>query len=94
MIRFADRYIMMMQRGNALMTSVFDVAIVGSGPVGQHAALKCALLNMTAVIIDKGRRHCRAFFVPSIANIPTMPGVSGRKLLELQRDELANQPAR
>ena len=70
------------------MSEVFDVAIIGAGPVGLHAALKSSLLNMTVAVIDKGRRHSRAFFVPRLANIPGHYGVSGANLLELQKDEL------
>lgn len=65
-----------------------DVAIVGAGPVGLHAALKAALLNMSAVVLDKGRRHGRVFFVPQLDNIPGLPGVSGAKLMQLQRQNL------
>jgi thioredoxin reductase (NADPH) len=67
-----------------------DVAIVGAGPVGLHAALKAALLNMSAVVVDKGRRHSRAFFVPRLENIPGLPSVSGAKLMQLQRQNLDN----
>ena len=67
-----------------------DIAIVGAGPVGLHAALKAALLDMSAIVVDKGRRHSRAFFVPRLDNIPGLPGVSGAKLMQLQRQNLDN----
>lgn len=67
-----------------------DIAIVGAGPVGLHAALKAALLNMSAVVVDKGRRHSRAFFIPRLENIPGLPGISGAKLMQLQRQNLDN----
>ena len=67
-----------------------DVAIIGAGPVGLHAALKAALLNMSAVVVDKGRRHSRAFFIPRLQNIPGLPGISGAKLMQLQRENLDN----
>ena len=67
-----------------------DVAIVGAGPVGLHAALKAALLNMSAVVVDKSRRRSRAFFIPRLENIPGLPGVSGAKLMQLQRQNLDN----
>ena len=67
-----------------------DVAIVGAGPVGLHAALKAALLNMYAIVVDKSRRRSRAFFIPRLENIPALPGVSGAKLIELQRQNLDN----
>jgi thioredoxin reductase (NADPH) len=65
-----------------------DVAIVGAGPVGLHAALKAALLNMSTVVVDRGRRHSRAFFVPRLENIPGLPGISGARLMQLQRQNL------
>ncbi len=60
-----------------------DVAVVGAGPAGLMAALKSALLFHSAVVLDKGKRTSRAFFVPRMNNIPGYPqGVSGRKLLD------------
>lgn len=67
-----------------------DVAIVGTGPVGLHAALKAALLNMSAIVVDKSRKRSRAFFVPRMENIPGLPGVSGAKLMQIQRQNLDN----
>jgi thioredoxin reductase (NADPH) len=67
-----------------------DVAIVGAGPVGLHAALKAALLNMSTVVVDKSRRRSRAFFIPRLENIPGLPGISGAKLMRIQRQNLDN----
>lgn len=68
-----------------------DVAIVGAGPAGLMAALKSALLFHTAVLIDKGPRTSRAFFVPKMDNIPGYPrGVSGRRLMEDLRAQIAH----
>lgn len=61
---------------------VFDIAVVGAGPAGLHAALKSALLFKTCVVFDKGRRHSRIFFAPQVDNIPGRLGVSGRELLK------------
>jgi thioredoxin reductase (NADPH) len=69
---------------------IVDVAIIGAGPVGLHAALKAVLLNMSAVVVDKGRKRSRAFFIPRLENIPGLPGVSGARLMELQRQNLGN----
>jgi thioredoxin reductase len=71
-------------------TMTRDVAIVGAGPVGLHAALKVALLGMSAVVVDKSRKRSRAFYIPRMENIPGMPGVSGAKLMQLQRQNLDN----
>lgn len=67
-----------------------DIAIIGAGPVGLHAALKAALLNMSGVVVDRGRRHSRAIFVPRLENIPGLPGISGAKLMHIQRQSLGN----
>ncbi|HWG92414.1 MAG TPA: NAD(P)/FAD-dependent oxidoreductase [Candidatus Thermoplasmatota archaeon] len=69
---------------------VFDLAVVGGGPVGLHAALKGALLYHTVVLFDKGKRTSRAYFVPNYDNIPGHPeGISGRDLLERGRAHIA-----
>jgi thioredoxin reductase (NADPH) len=60
---------------------MFDVAIVGGGPAGAHAAYKAALLFRTAVLIDKGRRHSRIYYAPKVDNLPGQLGVPGRKLI-------------
>ena len=63
-----------------------DIAVVGGGPAGLHAALKAALLYHTALVFDKGPRHSRIFFAPRIDNIPGFPGgISGAQLLKAQR---------
>ena len=67
-----------------------DVAIVDAGPVGLHAALKAALLDMSAVVVDRSRKRSRAFFIPRMENIPGLPGVSGANLMQLQRQNLGN----
>lgn len=68
-----------------------DVLIVGGGPAGLMAALKSALLFHTARVVDKGPRTGRAFWVTRMDNIPGYPrGVSGRKLMEDLRAQIAN----
>ncbi|UCD92333.1 MAG: NAD(P)/FAD-dependent oxidoreductase [Methanobacteriota archaeon] len=68
---------------------IYDFIIVGGGPVGLHAGLKAALLNHTALVLDKGRKWCRIWFVPRVDNIPTHPdGISGRELVKLGREAL------
>ncbi len=68
---------------------VYDFIIVGGGPVGLHAGLKAALLNQTALVLDKGRKWCRVWFVPRIDNVPGFPdGVSGADLVNAGRAAL------
>lgn len=70
-------------------SSTYDVAIVGAGPAGLMAALKSALLFHSAVVLDKGPRTSRAFFVPKMDNIPGYPqGVGGKKLMEDLRAQI------
>jgi len=69
-----------------------DVVIVGGGVVGLHAAYKCALLNMKVLVIDKGRKWCRGYHVPSFHNIPMHPeGISGKDLIESLRRSCAQR---
>ncbi len=58
-----------------------DVAIIGGGPAGAHAAAKAALLFRTAVMFDKGRRFSRIFWSPRVANIPGRFGEAGRDIV-------------
>lgn len=68
---------------------IYDFIVVGGGPVGLHAGLKAALLNHTALVLDKGRKWCRIWFVPRVDNIPTHPeGISGSDLVNLGRKAL------
>jgi thioredoxin reductase (NADPH) len=68
---------------------VYDFIVVGAGPVGLHAGLKAALLNQTALVLDKGRKWCRVWFVPRIDNVPGFPdGVSGADLVKAGRSAL------
>jgi thioredoxin reductase (NADPH) len=76
-----------------LEDEVYDFIVVGGGPVGLHAGLKAALLNHTALVLDKGRKWCRVWFVPRIDNIPGFPdGVSGAQLVNSGREALKKYP--
>lgn len=60
---------------------VFDVAVVGGGPAGAHAAWKAALLYRTAVLFDKGRKFSRIFWSPKVDNLPGRYGENGRDII-------------
>ena len=63
----------------------YDIVVVGGGHAGLQAGLKAALLNHTAVIVDRGPKYSRSYYAPKMDNIPGFPdGVSGHKLLDLQ----------
>lgn len=78
------------RRAGTVASDPVDIAIVGAGPAGLHAALKAALLFHTAVVFDKGRKHGRIFFAPKVDNVPGFPaGIRGADLLRLQREHVA-----
>jgi thioredoxin reductase (NADPH) len=73
----------------------YDFVIVGGGHAGLQAGLKAALLNYSAVIVDRGPKYSRSYYAPRMDNIPGFPGgISGHKLLDLQIDALHEQEAR
>ncbi len=61
---------------------MFDIAVIGGGPAGLHAAWKGALLHRTVVLFDKGRKHSRIFWSPKVANMPANYGVAGRDIIK------------
>lgn len=63
------------------MPETFDIAIVGGGPAGAHAALKAALLFRTAVLFDKGRKFSRIFWSPRVDNLPGRYAEAGRDIV-------------
>lgn len=63
----------------------YDLLVLGGGHAGLQAGLKAALLNHTAVVLDRGPKYSRSYYAPRMDNIPGFPdGVSGHKLLDLQ----------
>jgi thioredoxin reductase (NADPH) len=67
----------------------YDFVIVGGGHAGLQAGLKAALLNYTAIVIDRGPKFSRSYYAPRMDNIPGFPnGISGHKLLDLQIEAL------
>jgi thioredoxin reductase (NADPH) len=63
----------------------YDLVVVGGGHAGLQAALKAALLNHTAALIDRGPKYGRSYYAPVMDNIPGFPdGVSGHELLDRQ----------
>jgi thioredoxin reductase (NADPH) len=72
---------------------IHDVAIIGGGPAGLHAALKSALLYRTAVLFDKGRKHSRIFWSPKVDNLPGRYGMAGRDVIKSGHEDIATYEA-
>ena len=67
------------------MREEYDFVILGGGHAGLAAGLKAALLEFTAIVIDRGPKYSRSYYAPKMDNIPGFPdGISGHKLLDLQ----------
>ncbi len=63
----------------------YDFVVIGGGHAGLQAGLKAALLNYTAIVVDRGPKYSRSYYAPKMDNIPGFPeGISGHKLLDLQ----------
>jgi thioredoxin reductase (NADPH) len=63
----------------------YDLVIVGGGHAGLQAGLKAALLNLSAIVIDRGPKYSRSYYSPRMDNIPGFPeGISGHALLDHQ----------
>ncbi len=58
-----------------------DVAVIGGGPAGAHAAWKAALLYRTAVLFDKGRQFSRIYWSPRVDNLPGRYNENGRDIV-------------
>jgi thioredoxin reductase len=67
----------------------FDVAVIGGGPAGAHAAWKAALLYRTAVMFDKGRKFSRIFWSPRVDNLPGRYGEAGRLVVAKGYEDIA-----
>lgn len=63
------------------VTGTYDVAVIGGGPAGAHAAYKAALLFRTCILFDKGRKHSRIYFSPRVDNLPGRYAVPGRDIV-------------
>jgi thioredoxin reductase (NADPH) len=68
---------------------IYDILVIGGGPVGLQAGLKAALLNLRTIVVNKGNKWSRAYFVPEYHNIPGFPdGISGKDIRKKQLEAL------
>ncbi len=71
--------------GFVRLREAYDFVIVGGGHAGLQAGLKAALLQYTAVVVDRGPKYSRSYYAPRMANIPGFAEpVSGHELLDRQ----------
>ncbi|MCI4357464.1 MAG: NAD(P)/FAD-dependent oxidoreductase [Thermoplasmata archaeon] len=67
------------------LKDAYDLVILGGGHAGLQAGLKCAMLNHSACVIDRGPKYSRSYYAPKMDNIPGFPdGISGHELLDRQ----------
>jgi thioredoxin reductase (NADPH) len=63
----------------------YDFVVLGGGHAGLQAGLKAAMLDHSALIVDRGPKYSRSYYAPFMDNIPGFPaGVSGHELLDRQ----------
>ena len=65
--------------------SVFDVAVIGSGPAGSQSAVSAAHQTRSVLVIEAGavsQRKGRAFWSKSVEfqDAPVFPGITGPRL--------------
>ncbi|MBI2131075.1 hypothetical protein HYU10_04885, partial [Candidatus Woesearchaeota archaeon] len=80
------------------MPKIYDVIVIGDGPVGLHAAASCAHFNLAVLVIgrerciDRGKeRKGRCHYAREIFNHPDFEKVSGEELIERNRKKLQNE---
>jgi thioredoxin reductase (NADPH) len=62
---------------------MFDILIIGGGPAGVSAALTARSRNKSVCVVSGSPSDAPLWKAAEIHNYPGLPGVSGRKMLEL-----------
>lgn len=79
--------------GLEMPEELYDMVVVGGGPVGLYAGYRGALLGLRVQIIDRGRKWSRGFHVPMYHNLPThFGGMSGKEVISQLRRNIAQHP--
>jgi thioredoxin reductase (NADPH) len=69
---------------------LYDMVVVGGGPVGLYAGYRGALLGLRVQVVDKGKKWSRGFHVPMYHNLPThFGGMSGKEVIAMLRKNIA-----
>ncbi len=72
---------------------LYDMVVVGGGPVGLYAGYRGALLRLRVHVVDKGRKWSRGFHVPMYHNLPThFGGMSGKEVIDMLRKNISQHP--
>jgi thioredoxin reductase (NADPH) len=69
---------------------LYDMVVVGGGPVGLYAGYRGALLHLRVHVVDKGKKWSRGFHVPMYHNLPThLGGMSGKEVIGMLRKNIS-----
>jgi thioredoxin reductase (NADPH) len=65
-----------------MMSKIYDVAIIGSGPAALSAAIYTARDGLATIVLEKGAVGGLMATIDKIDNYPGLPGVTGMELSE------------
>lgn len=75
---------------------IYDVTIIGGGPAGMFAAFYCGLHELNAQLIESlpqlGGQVSALYPEKQIWDVAGLPGITGQKLVERLKDQLAVAP--
>lgn len=74
-------------------TTPVDIAIIGGGPAGFSAAVNALNRGRSAVILSGDYRNSYLYKAAELNNVPGLPGVSGKTLLEQYSSHAAGMGA-
>jgi len=73
-----------------MFEELYDIVVVGAGPIGLYAGFRGALFLLNVRIVDKGRKWSRTYHVPKYHNIPTqIRGIAGKDLINRVRRKIS-----